>query len=147
MLNIKKIRPMFTKILTTMDRYEEDQTEGMLVNVNKLAGAVKEYQRVLAVGSNPAGIKEGDVVMINPARYAVMKHKEGSLKDGVITDNPVVGYNLPVLEVDGKECMLLETNDISFVIEEFEDVPEEKTPEQRAAEAGIYAPGQSKISC
>lgn len=147
MLNIKKIRPMFTKILTTMDRYEEDQTEGMLVNVNKLAGAVKEYQRVLAVGSNPAGIKEGDVVMINPARYAVMKHKEGSLKDGVITDNPVVGYNLPVLEVDGKECMLLETNDISFVIEEFEDVPEEKTPEQRAAEAGIYAPGQSKIRC
>lgn len=147
MLNIKKIRPMFTKILTTMDRYDEDQTEGMLVNVNKLAGAVKEYQKVLAVGSNPAGIKEGDMVMINPARYAVMKHKEGSLKDGVITDNPVVGYNLPVLEVDGKECMLLETNDISFVIEEFEDVPEEKTPEQRAAEAGIYAPGQSKISC
>lgn len=147
MLNIKKIRPMFTKILTTMDRYEEDQTEGMLVNVNKLAGAVKEYQKVLAVGSNSAGIKEGDMVMINPARYAVMKHKEGSLKDGVITDNPVVGYNLPVLEVDGKECMLLETNDISFVIEEFEDVPEEKTPEQRAAEAGIYAPGQSKISC
>lgn len=130
-----------------MDRYEEDQTEGMLVNVNKLAGAVKEYQKVLAVGSNSAGIKEGDMVMINPARYAVMKHKEGSLKDGVITDNPVVGYNLPVLEVDGKECMLLETNDISFVIEEFEDVPEEKTPEQRAAEAGIYAPGQSKISC
>lgn len=147
MLNIKKIRPMFTKILTTMDRYEEDQTEGMLVNVNKLAGAVKEYQRVLAVGSNSAGIKEGDMVMINPARYAVMKHKEGSLKDGVITDNPVVGYNLPVLEVDGKECMLLETNDISFVIEEFEDVPEEKTPEQRAAEAGIYAPGDSKIRC
>lgn len=147
MLNIKKIRPMFTKILTTMDRYDEDQTEGMLVNVNKLAGAVKEYQKVLAVGSNSAGIKEGDMVMINPARYAVMKHKEGSLKDGVITDNPVVGYNLPVLEVDGKECMLLETNDISFVIEEFEDVPEEKTPEQRAAEAGIYAPGQSKISC
>lgn len=147
MLNIKKIRPMFTKILTTMDRYEEDQTEGLLVNVNKLAGAVKEYQKVLAVGSNPAGIKEGDMVMINPARYAVMKHKEGSLKDGVITDNPVVGYNLPVLEVDGKECMLLETNDISFVIEEFEDIPEEKTLEQKAAEAGIYAPGQSKIRC
>lgn len=145
MLKIKKLRPMFTKILVTMDKYENDQTAGSLVDVSKLAGTIKEYQRVLAVGSNPAGIKEGDIVMINPARYAVMKHKEGSLKDGVISDNPVVGYNLPVIEVDGKDCMLLETNDISFVIEDYEDSPEEKTLEQRAAEAGIYAPGTSKI--
>lgn len=122
MLNIKKIRPLFTKIVTTLDRYEEDQTtKGGLVVAKKQAGSVKEYQRIVAVGSNPAGLKVGDIVMINPARYAVMKHKQGSLKDGVIEDNPVLGYNLPIIELDGVPHLLLETQDVDFVIEEYED--------------------------
>ena len=116
MINIKKIRPLFTKIVTTMNRYEEDQTtDGGLVVAQKQAGAVKEYQTIVAVGSNSAGLKVGDVVMVNPSRYAVMKHKEGSLKDGVISDNPVLGYNLPIIELDKVPQLLLETSDIDFV--------------------------------
>lgn len=146
MLNIKRIRPLFTKIVTTLERYEEDQTtKGGLVVAQKQAGAVKEYQRIVAVGSNPAGLKVGDIVMINPARYAVMKHKQGSLKDGVIEDNPVIGYNLPIIELDGVPHMLLETQDVDFVIEEYEDSTPEEAVESRAAKAGIYAPGTSKI--
>ena len=146
MLNIKKIRPLFTKIVTTLDRYEEDQTtKGGLVVAKKQAGSVKEYQRIVAVGSNPAGLKVGDIVMINPARYAVMKHKQGSLKDGVIEDNPVLGYNLPIIELDGVPHLLLETQDVDFVIEEYEDDTPEETIESSAAKAGIYAPGTSKI--
>lgn len=142
---IKKIKPMFTKIVTTLNRYESDEkTEGGVILSKKTAGAVKEYQTVVAVGSNPAGIKVGDVVMVNPARYAVMKHKEGSLKDGIIDDNPVMGYNLPIIEIDGVDHMLLETQDVSYIIEEYEDdVP--KTIEQKAFDAGIYTPGTSKI--
>ena len=122
MINIKKIRPLFTKIVTTMNRYEEDQTtEGGLVVAQKQAGAVKEYQTIVAVGSNSAGLKVGDVVMVNPSRYAVMKHKEGSLKDGVISDNPVLGYNLPIIELDKVPHLLLETSDIDFVVEEYEE--------------------------
>lgn len=146
MLNIKKIRPLFTKIVTTLDRYEEDQTtKSGLVVAQKQAGSVKEYQRIVAVGSNPAGLKVGDIIMINPARYAVMKHKPGSLKDGVIEDNPVLGYNLPIIELDGVPHLLLETQDVDFVIEEYEDDTPEETIESRAAKAGIYAPGTSKI--
>lgn len=146
MINIKKIRPLFTKIVTTLDRYEEDQTtKGGLVVAQKQAGSVKEYQRIVAVGSNPAGLKVGDIVMINPARYAVMKHKPGSLKDGVIEDNPVLGYNLPIIELDGVPHLLLETQDVDFVIEEYEDDTPEETIESRAAKARIYTPGTSKI--
>ena len=146
MINIKKIRPLFTKIVTTMNRYEEDQTtEGGLVVAQKQAGAVKEYQTIVAVGSNSAGLKVGDVVMVNPSRYAVMKHKEGSLKDGVISDNPVLGYNLPIIELDKVPHLLLETSDIDFVVEEYEEDKPEETLEAKAAKAGIYAPGTSKI--
>lgn len=146
MINIKKIRPLFTKIVTTMNRYEEDQTtKGGLVVAQKQAGAVKEYQTIVAVGSNSAGLKVGDVVMVNPSRYAVMKHKEGSLKDGVISDNPVLGYNLPIIELDKVPHLLLETSDIDFVVEEYEEDKPEETLEAKAAKAGIYAPGTSKI--
>lgn len=146
MINIKKIRPLFTKIVTTLDRYEKDQTtKGGLVVAKKQAGFIKGYQRIVAVGSNPAGLKVGDIVMINFARYAVMKHKPGSLKDGVIEDNPVLDYNLPIIELDGVPHLLLETQDVYFVIEEYEDDTPEETIESRAAKAGIYTPGTSKI--
>lgn len=146
MINIKKVRPLFTKIVTTMDRYTEDQiTKGGLLVAKKQNGTVKEYQKVVAVGSNPAGIKEGDMVMINPSRYAVMKHNKGSLQDGVIKDNPVVGYNLPVIELNGVEHLLLETQDIEFVIEDYEEVKEEETIEQKAYKADIYTPKKSII--
>lgn len=138
---VKKIRPMFTKILVTMNKYEEDQKAGPLINTLKMAGTVKDYQTVIAVGNNSAGLKEGDVVVIDPTRYAVMKHEKGSLKDGVIEDNPVIGYNFPVININGKDCMLLDTSDVSYVIEEYEN----DTPESRAAKAGIYTPG-NKIS-
>ena len=144
-MNIKKIKPMFTKIVTTMDRYDKDQKVGNLIDTHKVSGTVKEIQRVVAVGDNSAGIKEGQLVLINPTRYAVMKHKEGSLKDGVISDNPVLGYNLPIIELDKVPHLLLETSDIDFVVEEYEEDKPEETLEAKAAKAGIYTPGTSKI--
>ena len=144
MINIKKVRPLFTKIVTTCEKYTEDQKTGSLIDTRKQAGAVKEYQTVVAVGSNPAGIKVGDVVMINPMRYAVMRHENGSMKDGVIKDNPVVGYQLPVIELNGVPHLLLETADVEFVIEEYEEVT--PTVEEKAAKAGLYTPGSKIVS-
>lgn len=131
MLKIKKIKPLFTGVLTTMDKYEDyTKTKGGLIDPKKSAGAVKEYQKVLAVGSSVIGIKEGDLVCINPNRYAVPKHRANGLRDGVIGDNVTISYNFPVVELDGKQCLLLQNNDIEFVITEFieEEDPEEEAP-------------------
>lgn len=124
MLKIKKIKPMFTALITTMDKYEQDVTTGGLINVTKMQGGLKEYQTVLAVGGSVRDIKVGDLVCVNPARFAVRKHQAGSLKDGVISDNPVTTYNFDVVEMDGKQCLLLQDRDIEFIIEEFEEVPD-----------------------
>lgn len=116
---------MFTSLITTMDKYEEDvRTSGGLLDVTKQQGGLKEYQTVLAVGSSVRDIKVGDLVCVNPARFAVKQHQAGSLKDGVISDNPVVKYNFDVVEMDGKQCLLLQDRDIDFVIEEYEEVPD-----------------------
>ena len=123
MLKLKKIRVPFNHVLTTKNVYEHDEYEdGMSV---KTAGTTKEYQTVIAVGNTVKLCQPGDVIMINPIRYAKMKHQEGSLKDGVVSDNPVVAYSIPIVNLDGKECLLIYDTDVQFILDEFEDVPEE----------------------
>lgn len=128
MLVIKKIQPMYTKILTTMCKYEEDEmTAGGLIDSTKTQGTLKEYQTVVAVGNSVRNVKVGDLVCINPERYAVKKHEAGSLKDGVITDNPVVKYNFNIMELEGVPHLLLDENDVSFIITDYEEVKEQKS--------------------
>lgn len=129
MLKVKSIKPLFTSLITTMDKYEQDKiTDGGLIDASKQQGTLKEYQTVLAVGDSVRNIKVGDLVCVNPARFAVRKHEKGSMRDGVITDNPIVGYNFDIVEMDGKNCLLLQDRDIEFIIEDFEEVPDSTTP-------------------
>ena len=126
MLKIKSIKPMFDSLVTTMNKYEEDGYEnGVIV---KQAGVLKEYQKVIAVGPAVRNIEVGDMVMINPIRYAKMKHKEGSLKNGVITDNPVIGYEFKTVTINDEEYLYLQSQDImySFEGEEVEDKKDNK---------------------
>ena len=125
MLKVKKIKPMFTSLITTMDKYEQDVKIGGLIDTSRQQGGLKEYQKVLAVGGSVRDIKVGDIVCVNPARFAVKKHREGSLKDGIVTDNPVITYNFDVVEMDDKQCLLLQDRDIDFVIEEWEEIPDQ----------------------
>ena len=122
MERLLKIKPMFNRIVTTMNCYEEDHTEGGVIVKTK--GALKEYQTVVAVGDTVKSIKEGDVVCINPTRYTIMKHNEGSLKNGVIADNMVVGYNFNTVLIGGTPHLMLYDQDIDFIVVEYESVPE-----------------------
>ena len=113
---------MFTNIVTTMNTYEDDiVTASGLLDTRKQKGALKEYQTVIAVGNAVRDIFPGDVVCINPIRYAQYKHNKNSLKD-LATDNPITGYNFNVVEIDGKDCLLLHDQDIRYVIEDYEEV-------------------------
>lgn len=122
-LNIKKIKPMFNQVITTMDKYSDDEMKtGSIIDVSKVNNPIKEYQKVVAVGPMVRNIEVGDIVMINPKRYGKVRHKEGSLKDGIITDNPVVSYNFNVIELNHTPFLLLLDQDIDFIIEEYEEV-------------------------
>ena len=126
-LKIKKIKPMFNRVLTTCDLYTEDLMTDGIIDSTKVEGAIKEYQTVIACGPTVKCVKPGDVVVINPTRYQVMKHKEGTLNDGVIGDNAVISYNFPIMIVDDTPCLYLYDNDLDFVIKEFEFVEDEAT--------------------
>ena len=125
MLKINKIKPMFTSIITSMNKYDSDiVSEGGIIDTTNQEGGLKEYQTVLAIGSSVRDIKVGDLVCVNPTRFSIKQHQAGGLKDGVIGDNPVIRYNFDVIEVGGKQCLLLQDRDINFIIEEFEEIPD-----------------------
>ena len=126
MLKIKKIKPLFNRVVTTACVYKEDKVTDGIIDSTKETGAIMEYQTVVSVGKMVTCVKPGDLVVINPTRYAVMKHKEGSLKDGVVTDNPVIGYNFPLIELDGQPHLFIYDSDIDYIIKEVEEI--EDTP-------------------
>ena len=124
MLNVKKIRPMANYLVTTREMYEEDKVINGVLTPTR--GTLKEYQKVIAIGPIVRDIKEGDIVKINPMRYAIRKYQEGSLKNGIISENPVTHYNFNTIELDHVQHLLLTSNDIEYVVEEYEDEKEEE---------------------
>ena len=118
---------MANYLVTTKEEYTEDDVrKGGLIT--KIIGSLKEYQKVVAIGPMVRGIQVGDLVCINPKRSAQYKHQPGSLKDGVITDNPVVAYNFNVIELNHISHLLLTDQDIDFVIEESEEEEVKENP-------------------
>ena len=133
---IKKIKPLFNFIITTMNKYQSDGKMGDLIVKQK--GTLKKYQKVVAVGSSVREIKAGDMVMINPDRYAVMKHEKGSLKDGIVEDNPIVSYNFKTVEMNGTQYLLLYDSDIKYIIEDY-------TKEEEEAQSSLILPEKKEI--
>lgn len=121
-IKIKMIRPVFTGILTTADRYENDNTVGgVILDINKSAGAAKEYQTVVAVGSSVREVKVGDIIVINPTRY--MKKDpmdDNSLREEFVT--PKYHLEMPEINLDGKPYFLLEDRDIGYVVTDYEEI-------------------------
>ena len=141
------IRPMFNTLVTTMDVYENDAiTAGGLIDVTKQQGTLKEYQKVIAVGPCVRDIKAGDLVCVNPTRFGKKKHQEGSLKDGIICDNPILTYNFDTIVLDDVPHLLLQDRDIDFVIADYEEVPDEpaeNTPKEK--DSNIIIPHKTII--
>lgn len=137
-LKIKKIRPMFNAVITTMDKYEEDVVINGIIASTSTKGSLKPVQKVISVGTMVRDISEGDLVQINPKNYAVRKHKEGSLKDGVIEDNVVTGYRFNTIEINDTEYLYLTDRDIDYVIVEYETVQTNKS--------NLYVPNKEIIS-
>lgn len=128
-LKITKVKPMFTGILTTMNKYSEDEMIGSIIDSSKAKGTLKEYQKVLAVGSCVRDINVGDMVAINPARYAQVNHKHNpnSLANDIQKDTTTISYSFDVVNVNGEDCLLLQDRDVMYVFEG-EEVEEPAKP-------------------
>lgn len=118
----RKIKPTTNHIVTTMDKYEED--EGKLVlDVKELAGVVKDIQKVVAVGPLVRDIKVGDYVRICPDRYIKVKH---TLAEELNEKEMQVSINFPIVDLEDGRYLFLYESDVDYVIEEFAPETTEK---------------------
>ena len=138
MLKIKKIKPLFDQIVTTTERYTEDSVaDGIILDKTQVAGYVKEYQKVLAVGSAVREIKVGDLVMIDPTAYTHKKFGTNTLRDDMGADNPIENIQIPTVTTEDGDVFLINQRDVSFVIEDYE--------EEEAPKMGLILPKKPKI--
>ena len=118
MLNIKKVKLMANYILVTKDEYDGKTAENGVI-IPK--GNLKEYQKVVAVGPMVRTVNIGDLVCVNPKRYATYKYKSDSIKSDIEQMQKVLSYNFNVVKMDGKDYLLITDSDIDFIIEEYEE--------------------------
>ena len=124
-MNIKKIKPLFTAVVVTSNVYPRDYKERGLISPK--ANKLKEYQTVVAVGDSCRGVEEGDLVCIDLSSYAQWKYKKNSVKsDMEELHNEIVGYNVPQIEIDGKDYLYLDIRDIKYIVQEFDDKENEE---------------------
>lgn len=135
MLHIKKIKPLFTSVVTTGDRFEKDMVSQGIIVAKK--DDLKLWQKVIAVGPAVRDIKEGDMVMIKVDNYAIKKYDKNSIQND-IDNNPSLGYAFNWVTIDNEkgepeECLLLNDRDLLYSFE-----GEEK-------EESLITPGKATI--
>lgn len=126
MLEVKKARPTFNGVFVTYECFDKDQynEKGVLL---PLRGQIKPWQRVVAVGPFVKTVKEGDLVKVSLARYAVHKYEENSIKRDIMEDK-IIDYRPPTERIDGVEYMHIQDNDIMVIYDEAEEVEYKKNP-------------------
>ena len=108
MLKIKKLTPVYTKILVTCDKYTEpekiDNTD--IIDPAKAKIMIRSTRGVLAVGNMVRLVVPGDIIAINPMKYAKFKQvaQKNSLSERTYSNirKEVVGFDFPTMEVDGE---------------------------------------------
>lgn len=116
MLHIKKIKPLFTSVVTTGDRFEKDMVSQGIIVAKK--DDLKLWQKVIAVGPAVRDVKEGDMVMIKVDNYAIKKYDKNSIQND-IDNNPSLGYAFNWVTIDNEkgepeECLLLNDRDLLY---------------------------------
>lgn len=119
MLHIKSVKPLFTNIVTTAERFSEDLVDGGIIVARK--GDLKLWQEVVAVGSTVRDIHVGDKVMIDCSHYAVKKYSKDSLQNDM-DNNPVIDYKFNWVTIDNEkgepeDHLLLVDRDVLYVFE------------------------------
>lgn len=119
-LKIKKLKPQFTTVLTTLDVFEDDLFIDGILAAPK--GSLKTYQRVLAVGDAVRTVKEGDLVLLDFTNYIRRQYKDNSIKEDIATMEDVVSYDIPKMVIDDRIIGKFQDRDIQGIILEHEEI-------------------------
>lgn len=109
MLKVKSIRPLMTMVVTTANKVKSKILKG--------TGEYDTVQKVLYIGDTVRGIEVGDLVSINPIRYANFYQDPNSVK----ANGSIKSFDIPTITINGEKLFKLQQADIEYVITEYED--------------------------
>ena len=58
----------------------------------------------------------------------VTKHRDKSLHNNIVGDEISIGYKFNTIKLDDKECLVLYDQDISFIVERYEEIDDPTGP-------------------
>ena len=124
-LVIKEGRPLLNFVILTAERYTAEELAEMnwgIITPTEI-GQLKPYQTIISVSPRltTSGLEEGQLVLINIKRYGKSVQRKNSYVES--TDEHYdahIRYEVPVIDIDGKECLKLGDNDIEFIIDKYE---------------------------
>lgn len=126
MIKLKKIKPMHSHILTTADTYPLNYSENGLT-ISSKAGKLREYQKVLAIGTTVRNVQEGDLVCVSYEAYIKWKVKgSGSVLEQTDKPDKVMSINIPTFPMNDTEYLYLDESDVEFVAEDYEELPDKE---------------------
>lgn len=144
MLHITKVKPLFTSIVTTADKFDKDEYENGLIIAKE--GDLKIWQKVIAVGSSVRDIKVGDLVMVDVSHYAVKKYDPNSVKNDMGMNKTIkFAFNWVTIYDDKDnphDCLLLTDRDIMYV---FEGKEVDETPKVITGGKKLILPKTKKV--
>lgn len=119
-MKILEIKPLLNHVVTTADVYEESENL-LLGDDTQMAGAIKEFQRVVAVGPNVKNVEVGDMVAINPSAYARPSHRSDDSVAGFMGKDEVQMFiQFPVLDINDTPHLFIYDRDIDYVVTKWE---------------------------
>lgn len=113
---------MFNKLVTTANRVKQNTNE-IIIDIAKINQVIDDFQTVVSIGSSVRDIKVGDLVCINPDRYAVKKYQQKSASAEVEGyENTIIGYDIPRIALDDVEHLMITDSDVIYIVDEYEKI-------------------------
>lgn len=127
MIRVEKVIPVFNSIVTTANKYPKNYAYANGLLNETLAGKLKDYQTILAVGpaAEHQGFKAGQIVRLNYIEYIIRRHQNGNYdaNRNAIEDKIVNVNDVPAFDVYNKDTgeietqLLLHDRDVICIIE------------------------------
>lgn len=131
-IKLKSIKPLLNYLVVTADKYTAEELAEMHGGIVRtdMVDQLKPYQTIKYISKQAEndGFKVDQLVAININRYGHSTQKKNSYIESVDEDYSAhIVYNVPTIEIDNIEYLKLGTNDIEFIITDFEEVEIKKS--------------------
>jgi hypothetical protein len=122
-----KIRPRGNEIVITANFVEAPKEKNKIINKEEQMVYFDEFQTVLRVGSVVRDVYMGDVVCVNPKRFAKYQEQKSKVRAAVEGyEKVLVGYEFPIIETAFGNVMLISDTDVRYIVEDGFNEPEPK---------------------